>query len=497
MAPKPTSKRDVVIESLAPGGDGVAHLEIGSERRAVFVAHAAPGDVLRVEVDASTRPARGRVLELVSAGQDCVPPACSWASRCGGCDWMHLSLDAQAKVDADHVRAALPAAWRHLTVEVHSASASAGYRSRTRVHARADKRGRIAVGMHEAKSHAPVEVDRCVVLDPALEPARARLGALLEGSTGRGDVRLALGARRLPVLDVEWNGELAPPVFGRIERAVDEGTLAGAQIRLQGANRPARIGDPTPWMTGADGEPLQLAPGGFAQPSETGGAELARYVADLAAAQGAESGVELYAGAGNLTVLLAGVVPGLVAVESDEACGGGPRQPGSARLDGARRPRRRRALRMAPRGQDSRPRSAPHRRSPRRRAPGGGSTPAADRRVRVVRSADAWARPRAPRLGIRGDLGAHLRALPADEPRRDRGRAGETRVKTPVDRHLRAEAQRFAFRFACDDCAHFAPAPSRRPSVPAGVCSLGFAAKPRRDALDGDEVELCKTFELG
>jgi 23S rRNA (uracil1939-C5)-methyltransferase len=312
-------KRDVVIESLAPGGDGVAHLEIESERRAVFVPHAAPGDVLRVEVDASTRPARARVFELVTGGPDRVSAACIWASRCGGCDWMHLSLEAQAKTHVQHVRAALPAAWRDRAIEVHPAAASAGYRSRARVHARADKRGRVAVGMHEAKTHAPVEVERCIVLDPALEPVRQALGALLDGSTGRGDIRLALGSRRLPVLDVDWNGELAAAVFGRIERAVADGTLAGAQIHLHGANRPARIGDPTPWMTGADGEPLELAAGGFAQPSEAGSAELAHHVAGLAAAQGAESGVELYAGAGNLTVLLARVIPALVAVESDEA----------------------------------------------------------------------------------------------------------------------------------------------------------------------------------
>jgi 23S rRNA (uracil1939-C5)-methyltransferase len=232
---------------------------------------------------------------------------------------MHLSLEAQAKVHVDHVRAALPPAWRHLPVEVHPAEASHGYRSRARLHARVDKRGHVAVGMHEAKTHAPVEVDSCVVLHPGLEQARRQLGAILEGSTGRGDIRLALGSRSLPVLDVEWNGELAPAVFGRIERAVHEGSLAGAQLRLEGANRPARIGDPTPWMAGADGEPLQLAAGGFAQPSEAGSAELARHVADLAAAQGAEAGVELYAGAGNLTVLLVRAVPELVAVESDEA----------------------------------------------------------------------------------------------------------------------------------------------------------------------------------
>lgn len=61
-------------------------------------------------------------------------------------------------------------------------------------------------------------------------------------------------------------------------------------------------------------------------------------------------------------------------------------------------------------------------------------------------------------------------------------------MRTPVDDRLRDEAARFAFRFACDDCAHFDAA--------AGRCSLGYLAEPRRDGLDGRHIELCKSYEL-
>jgi len=61
-------------------------------------------------------------------------------------------------------------------------------------------------------------------------------------------------------------------------------------------------------------------------------------------------------------------------------------------------------------------------------------------------------------------------------------------VRTPVDERLRDEAARFAFRFACDDCAHFEAAADR--------CSLGYPAAPRRDGLDRRHIELCKSFEL-
>jgi hypothetical protein len=61
-------------------------------------------------------------------------------------------------------------------------------------------------------------------------------------------------------------------------------------------------------------------------------------------------------------------------------------------------------------------------------------------------------------------------------------------VKTAVDARLREEAARFAFRFACEECAHF--------DADAARCSLGYPAAPRRDALRAPHLELCKEFEL-
>jgi 23S rRNA (uracil1939-C5)-methyltransferase len=192
---------------------------------------------------------------------------------------------------------------------------------RAHVHVRVNRAGRAVVGMHEARSHDPVQVDTCVVLDGSLDEARASLPAIFEGSRGRGDVLLALGNERLPVLDVRWRGELHPEAFARLERATVVRAIAGAQVTLAGAARPAKVGDPTPWMCGADGSPLRLAAGGFGQASEAMNAMLAAHVAALAEATGVDTGVELYAGAGNLTVIIAPHVRDLASVEANrEAC---------------------------------------------------------------------------------------------------------------------------------------------------------------------------------
>jgi len=311
---------DVTIASLAPGGDGVAHVDIDGERRAVFLPQAAPGDVLRAEVDVSTRPARGRLLGVIAPGPERVTPACAWSTRCGGCDWMHLSLRAQEQTHVEHVRAALPGGWQGASISSHPAPVALGYRTRTRVHVRRAG-SRVVVGMHGARTHDPVEVDVCVVLDPAVERGRRRLAGLFEGSPGRGEVEVALGAGRVPVLDVRWRGDLASQCFARLEEAVSAGDLAGARVTTEGSSRPATIGDPTPWTTGADGAPLRGTPGGFSQANERCNALLARHVAELVRARRPEQAVELFAGSGNFSVLLAREVPGLTLVESSrEAC---------------------------------------------------------------------------------------------------------------------------------------------------------------------------------
>jgi 23S rRNA (uracil1939-C5)-methyltransferase len=305
------------IASLAPGGDGVAFVEIDNERRAVFVPHSAPGDRVGLEIDPSRRPARGRVLRLESPGADRVEPACAWSTRCGGCDWMHLSVGAQQREHVAHLRAALPAAWRDVAIGSSAAAAPLAYRTRARVHVQCTPRGRVVVGMHEARTREPVEVETCAVLEPSLERARRELAAIFAGSRGGGDVQMALGTKRAAVLDVRWEGELAHDAFGRLEQAVKDGTLAGAQITVGSATRPARIGDPTPWMTGADGQALRLAPGGFGQATESMNATLATHVAETVRPWNVDKAVELFAGAGNLSVLLARETSEIACVESN------------------------------------------------------------------------------------------------------------------------------------------------------------------------------------
>jgi 23S rRNA (uracil1939-C5)-methyltransferase len=312
------------IDDLAPGGDGVAHADQSGTRRAIFVPRTAQGDVVVAQVDFSERPARASLVEVVEGGPTRVAPSCPFVEACGACDWMHLSREAQRAARESHLRRALPEAWRDVPVAHHDDVPSLGYRTRARLHVRVSG-GRALVGPHAARSRDIVAVPTCIVLDPTLDALVAKLAAFFEGGDGRGELQMALGEGGKPVLDVRWTGRLAPSSFGRFEVAVTSGELAGASIALGDVLRPAVIGDPRPVIQGADGRPLTLASGGFAQASSAGNLALAGRV--VALAEGALAGrpkrgvLELYAGAGNFTVLLASLplVGRIVAVESDGA----------------------------------------------------------------------------------------------------------------------------------------------------------------------------------
>jgi hypothetical protein len=61
-------------------------------------------------------------------------------------------------------------------------------------------------------------------------------------------------------------------------------------------------------------------------------------------------------------------------------------------------------------------------------------------------------------------------------------------VRTRADDRLRAEAERFSLRFACEDCAHFDAARD--------ACSHGYPPAPRRSQLFDRDLVFCKEFEL-
>ena len=97
---EPTSI-DVSIEDFSPRGFGLAV----SDSSQIEVAHAIPGDRVRIELNRRThRVKKGRLLELLSPSPDRIEPRCQHASICGGCCWQSMNYAAQIQHKQESIR---------------------------------------------------------------------------------------------------------------------------------------------------------------------------------------------------------------------------------------------------------------------------------------------------------------------------------------------------------------------------------------------------------
>jgi tRNA/tmRNA/rRNA uracil-C5-methylase (TrmA/RlmC/RlmD family) len=160
----------VRLERPATGG-AVGRLDDG---RVVFVRHALPGELVRVEVTESTSKfSRADAVEILEASPDRVVPPCRYAhpGGCGGCDLQHASTSAQiawkASLVAEHLRRI---AGEELDVSVVEPS-SEPEGSRTRLRCAVTDDGRLA--LRAARSHDLITLDACWIADQSFTPAFA------------------------------------------------------------------------------------------------------------------------------------------------------------------------------------------------------------------------------------------------------------------------------------------------------------------------------------
>ncbi len=92
------------IEDFAFGGDGVGRIA----GRAVFVPFTIPGEEVEVEISVvKDRFARGHVRRVLAASADRTTPVCPHFARCAGCQYQHVTYEAQLRAKEAQVRALL------------------------------------------------------------------------------------------------------------------------------------------------------------------------------------------------------------------------------------------------------------------------------------------------------------------------------------------------------------------------------------------------------
>lgn len=290
MSCKRTARRpprlvEVVIDSLAFGGDGVGRDVDG---RVVFVPGAAPGDRVEARVVEEKKDfARAELARLIAPGAARVEPPCPIFrdGDCGGCQWQHVSIEAQRAAKEEIVRRAL----RHATAAVEPiATPAPPYRWRRRARLRW-RRG--VVGYAARRSHRLVDVDACPQMEEGLEAAlvgeRERLRARPEVAGGAGELHLLLGRRGVVHVVARGGG-------------LDE--RSGPAIDL-----------------GDEEAPFWAEADVFAQVSAPGNELLRRLVREAVGEADGGRALELHAGSGNFTRDLAAAFAEVLAVEESPA----------------------------------------------------------------------------------------------------------------------------------------------------------------------------------
>ncbi len=297
---------ELEIGNVAGGGGCVARAPDG---RVVFVRHSLPGERVMAKVTSSTRSyLRADAIEVLQPSPDRVSPPCPHAGpdRCGGCDFQHVDVAAQRRLKGFRIAEQLEhlaGIVREVTVEpVAGDEAGLGWRSRIRL--AVDPEGK--VGFRKHRSHELEYVDHCPIADPAV---------------------MEVGA-----LGVEWPGADELEVFvgpGGTDAVVSLTTSNPVKVTLPDIKagvvaRGRVLRQPDAVHTVVAGFNFRVTNGVFWQVHVGAANALGNEVRAASGVRPGDAVVDLYAGAGLFSVLLAdavGPAGSVLAVERDRrAC---------------------------------------------------------------------------------------------------------------------------------------------------------------------------------
>ena len=290
-AAPPAQELELVIERVAPQGDGVSTGPIYT-----------PFTLAGERVTARAAGDRAELVQVLQPSAERVEPPCPHFGACGGCALQHWDHAPYLDWKIEQVRQVL-ARERIETEFVAPYAAQPGARRRLALHARR-RDGRTILGFKTRKAWDVVEISQCPIADPRLIAA---LPALARFATP-----MFHHPKSAPTLHVTWtetgldvdvtgveakSGGLDADARVRLAEAANAGDFARASMTgeiLFQARRP---------MVRFGAARVALPPGGFLQ--AVAAAEDAMAAFAIEALKGADRVADLFCGAGAFTFRLA------------------------------------------------------------------------------------------------------------------------------------------------------------------------------------------------
>ena len=316
----------VTIKRIGINGEGVGYYR----RKAVFVAGALPGEVVKADV-AEVRPNMliAKLADIEKRSDERVQPFCAVYESCGGCQLQHLSYAGQLRAKEELVReafsryagigeAALPLR------PIISMDEPGGYRAKAQLQAGRGPGGRAVLGLYEPGSRRLVDIAGCAVQHPAINAAAAKVLRCAEqcgvplAERGRG------GALRTIVLRVApATGELQLTLVATDERFPGRDRLTAAirrdapeitsiSVNVNKDKTPLVFGERTELLWGKPALDTELgdlrfalSPRAFFQLNPAQAVKLYDAAKEAAALTGRETVVDAYCGTGTIALWLA------------------------------------------------------------------------------------------------------------------------------------------------------------------------------------------------
>ena len=199
---------------MVHGGSGLG--EVSGKR--IFVPHSAPGDELKIKITADHGTwAEGQIESIIHPAPCRVTPPCPVFGRCGGCQWQHISYEAQLEWKRLILIETLERLGKISNPPVLETLASPKqwhYRNRIQLHV--DSREH--VGFYSPRSKEVVEFEECIIADERInqelaarreELSKRTKGIALRAEEGEGFSQVnPLQNERMKELLCQWLKEV-------------------------------------------------------------------------------------------------------------------------------------------------------------------------------------------------------------------------------------------------------------------------------------------------
>ena len=339
--PRRGDSLELVIDDLAFGGEGVGRVN----GYVVFVRGAVPGDRVRAKlVDARSRFGRAVIESIATPSPDRVEPPCPYFGRCGGCRLQHLAYPAQLAFKEKQVRDCLERIGGLGAFELRPilpAPEPYGYRNKMEftITSRAGPAhlstathgGRgladpapTVVGLHQANRYDVVlDIERCLLqseamnalLDAFRREIRARALSVYEADAGLlRFVSLREGHRTgeamVNIVATTPDVEALAPLAAELARRVP--ATASIVLNVNAKKASVAVGTEEHLLLGRDhiraslgGLSFQVSANSFFQTNAAQAERLFAVVEGACSLSGDETVLDLYAGTGAISLLLA------------------------------------------------------------------------------------------------------------------------------------------------------------------------------------------------